>query len=115
MKKRGNFCKFYYFILIRNYLLAEFWVLWQKPEFFSLIRDPYCRTDEGKDQYNDYISYNKRLCQHKEQRVLVAQEVVRILEEFGAKLGEELPGYECIESPESQHSVGLKIRRYDSQ
>ncbi|KAH7370919.1 hypothetical protein BKA65DRAFT_26175 [Rhexocercosporidium sp. MPI-PUGE-AT-0058] len=72
-------------------------------------------NQQGEDQCGDSSSYNKWLCQIKEQRVWVAEEVVRILQEFGAKLGRKLPGDEYMESPDFQHSAGLKRRRSGSQ
>jgi hypothetical protein len=75
----------------------------------------YYRPDRDEDIYKDWSSFNKWLRQLKDQRVWVAEEVVRILHEFGAKPGERLPGHEPIGGPDFQHSVGSKRRRSDSQ
>jgi len=58
-------------------------------------------------KYKDRESYNQWLYYGKEYNVWAAEEVVRILKEFGAKLGKDLPAHKHSDL----NNISLKRRR----
>ncbi|CZR67695.1 uncharacterized protein PAC_17594 [Phialocephala subalpina] len=77
------------------------------------MKEAFKANEEDMNKYKDRQSYNQWLYQVKEYEVWEAEEVVRILTEFGAKfgakLGEELPGYR---QSDPQPVAGIKRRRF---
>ncbi|KAH9206979.1 hypothetical protein DL95DRAFT_396406 [Leptodontidium sp. 2 PMI_412] len=66
-------------------------------------------NDEGTQKYKDPESYNRWLYHRKEYKIWAAEEVVRILEEFGAELGKNLLAHRYSDA---QQCMGLKRRRF---